>query len=528
VNGAFDLLIAGGRVCDGTGAPARRADVGVRGDRIAAIGDLAGAQASRTVDAAGRLVAPGFIDIHSHSDESVLLEPRLLSTLHQGVTTVVAGNCGSSSAPAIGLGADEVDRRLARHAMARTWTSFDEYLAAVERARPAINFCSLVGHGRLRQAVIGGARRAPSGGELSAMRALLASSLEEGAVGLASGLIYPPSSYADGEELTALGAVVARYGGLYASHVRNEGSRLVEAVEEGIAVGRRSGARVQLSHHKAAGRRNWGRVTMTLDIIARARDEGVDVAADQYPYTASSTGLAVVVPDWAHEGGTDALLERLRDPEMRRRIEADETETERSWEAIVIARARRHPDLVGRSIAEVAADRGLAPLAAACDLLLEEDGAVPIVIHSMCEEDVRTVLGAGFVCVGSDSSAVAVDGPLSEGQPHPRAYGCFPRVLGRYVRELGVLPAEEAIRKMTSLTATRLGLRARGEVREGWFADLVVFDPDRVADAATFERPHRYAVGIEAVIVNGAVTLERGRVSDGRHGRVLRRGRDLS
>ena len=524
----FDLVVAGGTVHDGTGAPPRRADVGIQADRIASIGDLAAASRTRALDATGRIVAPGFIDIHSHSDESVLVEPRLLSTLHQGVTTVVAGNCGSSTAPAIGLAADEVDRRLERFGIERTWTSFDEYLTEVERRGCAINFCSLLGHGRLRQSVIGGERRPPSSGELAAMRALLASSLEEGAIGLASGLIYPPSSYAQTPELVALAEVVSRYDGLYASHIRNEGARLVEAVQEGIAVGRRSGARVQLSHHKAAGRQNWGKVRTTLALIAAARDEGVDVAADQYPYTASSTGLGVVVPDWVHEGGTDALLARLRDPGVRQRIRDADTETERRWDAIVIARAHRQPALVGRTVAEIAAERGQEPLDVACDLLVEEEAAVAVVIHSMREDDVQLVMRAPFVSVGSDSSAVATDGPLAEGQPHPRAYGCFPRVLGRYVRELGVLGLEEAIRKMTALTASRLCLRERGEVREGWFADLVVFDPVAVADAATFERPHHYAIGIDAVVVNGSVALERGRVEERLHGRVLRRGRDLA
>ena len=412
--------------------------------------------------------------------------------------------------------------------MERTWTSFDEYASAIERGGAAINFCSFVGHGRLRQCVMGGDRRPPRQGELAAMRALLASSLDEGAIGLASGLIYPPSAYGDADELASLGEVVARYGGLYASHIRNEGTRLVEAVEEGIAVGRRSGVRVELSHHKAAGRKNWGKVARTLGMIAAASDEGVDVAADQYPYTASSTGLTVVIPDWVHEGGTDALLSRLRDPAVRARIRDAETETERRWDAIVIARTRRNPALVGRTVADIAAERGVEPLDAACDLLIAEDAAVPVVIHSMCEEDVQTVMRAPFVCVGSDSSALATTGPLSEGQPHPRAYGCFPRVLGRYVRELGVLELEDAVRKMTSLTASRLRLRERGEVREGWFADLVVFDPDRVRDAATFERPHQYAEGIDAVIVNGEIALERGRIAERLSGRVLRRGRDVT
>ena len=525
---AFDLLINGGQVCDGTGAPPRRADLGINGERIVAIGDLAGATAKQRIDAAGRVVAPGFIDIHSHSDESVLVEPRLLSTLHQGVTTVVAGNCGSSSAPAIGLAAEEVDRRLQRFVIERTWTSFDEYLSAIEGRGAAINFCSFVGHGRLRQCVMGGDRRAPAAGELAAMRALLASSLDEGAVGMATGLIYPPGSYAETDEIATLAAAVSSADGLYASHIRNEGTRLVEAVEEGLAIGARSGARVQLSHHKAAGRQNWGKVEKTLALIASAREGGVDVAADQYPYTASSTSLGVVVPDWVHEGGTDALVSRLRDPGVRQRIRDAETETERRWDAIVIARARRRPELVGQTIAAVAADRGIEPLEAACDLLVEEDAAVPVVIHSMCEADVEMVLRAPFVCIGSDSSAVAPEGPLSEGQPHPRAYGCFPRVLSRYVRELGVVSLEEAIRKMTSLTASRLRLRRRGALQEGWYADVVVFDPLTITDAATFDRPHQYAKGIAAVVVNGGIALDHGIVREPLHGRVLRRGRDLA
>ncbi|HYY54388.1 MAG TPA: amidohydrolase family protein, partial [Candidatus Dormibacteraeota bacterium] len=332
MSAAFEIVIAGGDVCDGTGAARRRADVGVRGDRVAAIGDLVGASAARRIDAAGRIVAPGFIDIHSHSDESVLIEPRLLSTLHQGVTTVIAGNCGSSSAPAIGLGADEVDRRLERYAGRRTWTSFDEYLDAVERSGTALNFCSFVGHARLRQAVVGGDRRPPSAGELSAMRALLASTLEEGAVGMASGLIYPPSAYAGTDELAALGEVVARYDGLYASHIRNESAKLLDAVAENLEIGRRSGVRVELSHHKASGQKNWGKVRESTALIERARGAGVDVTADQYPYTASSTGLAVTIPNWAHAGGSAKLCERLADPAVRARIRDEEVETGRAWE----------------------------------------------------------------------------------------------------------------------------------------------------------------------------------------------------
>ena len=523
----FELVVAGGRVCEGTGLPLFDADVGIREGRIAAIGDVGDVRAKRRIDARGRVVAPGFIDIHSHSDEAVLVNPRLESTLRQGVTTVVAGNCGSSSAPAVGLAAEEVERRLARFDAERTWTSFGEYLETIASRGTALNFCSLVGHGRLRQAVMGGEQRAPTSGELAAMKAVLATCLEEGAVGLATGLIYPPSAYADTDELVAVCEVVARLDALYASHIRNEGVRLFEAVEEGIAIGRRAGVRVELSHHKAAGQKNWGKVKRSLALVAEARARGIDVAADQYPYTASSTGLGVVIPDWVHSGGSAALVERLRDPDVRRRIALEPTETERRWEAIVVSRARRQPELEGRTVAAIAAERRLEPLVAACELLVEEDGYVGIVNHSMREEDVQEVMSAPFVCVGSDSSAAAPYGPLSGGKPHPRAYGTFPRVLGRYVRDLDVLTLEEAVRKMTSLTASRLKLRDRGRVAEGYWADLVVFDPLRVADAATFEDPHRYPLGIETVIVNGTVQLHEGEVEPELHGRVLRLGVDL-
>lgn len=519
---AFDLVVAGGRVCDGTGRPLFDADVGVRDGRIARLGDLSTARAARRVDARGRVVAPGFIDMHSHSDESVLVNPRLESALRQGVTTVVAGNCGGSSAPAVGLAAEELERDIARFDLERTWTSFGEYLDAIEKHGTAVNFCSLAGHGTLRHAVIGGERRPPTAGELAAMKAVLASCLEEGAIGLSTGLVYPPSSYAELDEVVALAEVAARYGGLYASHMRNEGDRLFEAVDEAIAVGRRSGARVEISHHKAAGQRNWGKVKRSLAMIAAAREEGLAVMADQYPYTASSTGLGVVIPGWAHEGGTGALVERLRDPAVRRRIRDEATETERRWDAIVMARARRNRELEGKSVAAIAAARGVDPLEAACDLLVAEEGKVAIVIHSMHEDDVQEVMRAPFVCVGSDSSAAAPYGPLSEGKPHPRAYGTFPRILGRYVRELEVLSLEEAVRKTTSLTASQVGLRDRGVVAEGCWADLVVFDPLTVADTATFQDPHRYPVGIDTVIVNGKVQLADGEVAPELYGRVLR------
>lgn len=522
-----DLLIRGGTVVDGTGAPGARADVAITDGRITEIGTIAGRRAMRMVDAREMVVAPGFIDIHSHSDESMFVNSALESALHQGVTLVVCGNCGGSSAPVHGLAAEEADRDLARLGVKRGWSHFYEYADAVERNGMSINVCSYVGHGTLRMCVMGAEARPPSEHELAEMRKLLARAMDEGAVGLASGLIYPPSAYGTTEELSALCEVVRAKGGLYASHIRDEGARLLEAVEENLEVGRRSGARVQLSHHKASGQKNWGKVRDSVALIEAARAAGLDVQADQYPYTASSTGLAVTIPNWVHEGGTAKLCDRLRDPAVRARIRGEETETGRAWDRIVIARARLRPEYSGRTVSALASEAGKDPLEWTCDTLVEHDGAVDIIHHSMSEEDVQFVMRQPWIAIGSDSRANAPYGPLSFGKPHPRSYGTFPRVLGHYARDERVLTLEDAVRKMTSLTARHLRLSDRGEIRTGAWADLVVFDPARVRDVATYDEPHRYPDGISYVVVNGAVAMDEGETTRERAGRFLRLGRDL-
>jgi len=522
-----DLVLRGGSVIDGTGTPARRADVAIRDGRIGAIGRDLGQNGARVIDVSERMIAPGFIDIHSHSDEAMFVNDALESALHMGVTLVVCGNCGGSSAPVSGLAEAELDRELARLDVKRTWSTFGEYAAAVDRVGPAINVCSFVGHGTLRSCVMGAEARAPTAAELAGMGALLAKSMDEGAIGLASGLIYPPSAFGTTDELATLCAVVREKGGLYASHIRNESTKLLDAVAENLEIGRRSRVRVELSHHKASGQRNWGKVKESTALIERARAEGVDVTADQYPYTASSTGLAVTIPNWVHEGGTAKMCERLRDPAVRERIRGEEVETGRAWDRIVIARARHHPEWAGKSVQQLASEAGRDPLEWSCDALIEHDGAVDIVHHSMSEDDVRFVMAKEWVCIGSDSRANAPYGPLSFGKPHPRSYGTFPRVLGRYARDERVLTLEDAVRKMTSATASRLRLRDRGVVRERAWADLVVFDPARVTDAATYDDPHRFPVGIDHVIVRGALALEAGETTRVRQGRFLRLGADL-
>jgi len=522
-----DLLIRGGTVIDGTGAPAYRGDIAVTNGRITDVGTFTGRRAMRMIDARGKVVAPGFIDIHSHSDESMLVNSAMESALHQGVTLVVCGNCGGSSAPVVGLAAEEADKEYARLGVKRSWTHFYEYAAAVERNGMSINICSYVGHGTLRMCVMGAESRAPTPDELAAMRALLARAMDEGAIGLASGLIYPPSAYGTTDELAALCDVVRARGGLYASHIRDEGAKLLDAVEENLAIARRSKARVQLSHHKASGQRNWGKVKESVEKIAAARAAGVDVQADQYPYTASSTGLAVTIPNWVHEGGSAKLTERLRDPAVRKRIRDEETETGRAWDRIVIARARHRPEYSGRSVADLAREAGKDPLEWTCDTLVEHEGAVDIIHHSMSEDDVRHVMTQPWIAIGSDSRANAPYGPLSFGKPHPRSYGTFPRVLGRYARDEKVLTLEDAVRKMTSLTAKHLRLRDRGTLAVGSWADLVVFDPTTVADLATYDDPHRYPSGIEHVVVNGLVAVDGGDTTAERAGRFLRLGDDL-
>jgi len=529
----FDLIIRNGTLLDGTGAPARRADVGISGDTIAAIGDLAHASAARVLDATACYVTPGFIDIHTHSDETIFLNPQMESKIHQGVTTEVTGNCGSSAAPVYGAARDDLLREMARYPdLVFDWYTLDEYLTRVEHTRLSTNYATCVGHGTLRACVMGHAMRAPTDDELKQMQQLLARALEEGAWGLSTGLIYPPSSYADSDELVALSRVAAEYGGLYTSHIRNEGDRLLEAVEEALTIGERARIRVQLAHHKAAGKRNWGKVNASLEKIAQARERGVLVCADQYPYIASSTGLGVVLPDWAHEGGWDKLSERLRDAATHQQI-ADAVRAARpgwenpavdsGWHNILIVGCASDRSLQGKTVWQIAEMWGKDPVETSLDLLLANQGAVQIVIFSMCEEDVKTVLRVPWVFVGSDSSARAPTGPLAESQCHPRAYGTFPRVLAKYVRDENVLTWEQAIAKMTSGPARMLGLARRGELRVGYFADVVVFDPQTIADTATFTAPHQFPRGIEYVLVNGVVTIERGAHTGARAGRVLRK-----
>jgi N-acyl-D-amino-acid deacylase len=527
----LDLKIEGATVIDGTGRAGNRTDVGVRGEHIAAVGDLSRESAGRVLTASGRVLAPGFIDMHSHSDWRLWGNRRAESKIRQGVTTEVVGNCGFSPAPTSTTFLEEM-RRFALYiptGMDFAWRSVGEYLRAFDRGGTALNVVQLVGHGTLRVAAMGFARRPPTAAELTAMQRMLGDAMEEGAWGLSTGLIYAPGSYATTEEIIEVARAAVRQRGFYASHIRGEGATLLEAVAEAIRIGREADLPVQISHVKASGRPNWGKVSDALALIDAARAEGQDVMGDVYPYTASSTSLRTLLPDWVLEGGVDEMLKRLEDAAVRGRIRR-EVETPGSgqglvdrvgWDNIVIAWCPTRKDAEGRRVAEIAAARGLDPLDAVFELLRDAQGVASVIMFQLDETDLRRALAHPHVMIGSDGSALAISGEMSAGKPHPRSYGTFPRVLGEYAREQRVLTLPEAVHKMTGMPARRLGLRDRGVIRVGARADLVVFDPKRVADRATFEDPHRYPVGIEHVLVNGSVVVKDGDHTGSLPGRVL-------
>lgn len=518
----FDFIIKDGQVIDGSGAPPVRADVGIKDGRIAAVGMLDG-EATETIDAAGLIVAPGFIDMHSHSDFALLVNPLAESKVRQGVTTEVIGNCGSSAAPVkeetLDLLKEQVD--LDSLEIEWDWLSMDDYLDRLKERGVALNVIPLIGHGTVRAAVMGFDDRVPTEAELAEMKNLIIQAMEDGARGLSTGLIYAPGCYARTEELIELSKVVAGYGGIYSSHIRGEGKTLIDAVTEAIRIGQEAGLAVQISHHKAAGQENWGKVTQSLELIDRARAAGLDISADQYPYIAASTGLSASLPPWMHVGGKVGLLERLRDPMVRRRLRQEMTVPTGHWENVKISYCKINKGYEGMSVQEVAALRGTDPHETVFDLLLAEEATVGIVSFAMTEADVRTVMQHRAVMIGSDGSALATYGILNRGKPHPRNYGTFPRVLGKYVREEKILSLEGAIRKMTALPAEKLGLKDRGMIAEKMWADITIFNRENVRDNATYIDPHRYPDGIEYVLVGGSVVIERGEHTGTLAGRVL-------
>ncbi|MQY82686.1 amidohydrolase family protein [archaeon] len=518
----MDLVIEGGRIVDGTGKASYTGDIAVSNGKIVEVGVIHGG-VERRIDAKGLVVAPGFIDSHSHSDLMLIAEPEAKQKIMQGITTEIVGQDGLGEAPIkekdienwrsylSGLNGDpEIDW---------SWRSLGEYLDAIEEAGPATNVASLVGHGNLRLSAMGMDDRPPTDSELEEMKALLRDSLRQGAYGLSTGMIYPPCVYAATEELTELCRVVSEEDGIFVIHMRNEGDALLESIGEVATIGANSGVKLHISHFKAAGKRNWGRSVQGLEAIKKAREVGLSITVDQYPYTAGSTFLSARLPSWMHEGGVNAMLDRLRDSATRGRAYAEMTE-DRSfamWGDTIVTSVKTEGNkhLEGRSLAEIAEMRGVDIVEALFELVLEERNAVGMVSFSMSEEDVRIIMGSPIQMFCTDGIVL--------GKPHPRAYGSFPRVLGRYVRE-GVLSLEEAVRKMTSLPAERFGLQGRGILKPGAHADITILNPETVIDTGTYEDPIRFPEGIEYVIVNGRVTVDSGAHTGERAGMVLRKG----
>ena len=524
-----DLILHGGLVVDGTGGPARPLDVAVAGGRIAGLGRALG-EARRVIDAAGLVVAPGFIDIHTHSDYSLPANPRAESKVRQGVTTEVVGNCGYSVAP-VPVGRVDVVREYL--AASGPWYAFRETTFAryvEEFPATAVNVALQVGHNTLRLLVAGLEPRPLRPDELAAMVRLLEEALDAGAIGLSSGLFAPPGAFAPPEEMATLGATLRRHGAAYAAHVRNEAGGVLDAVDEAIALGEAHGVHVQIGHLKVSGTENWGGAAALLERVDAARRRGVPVDADQYPYTTATNPLRNLLPTWLQEGGFGAMLARLADRDVRARVAAEVAARGcgafgrlPSWDAVRVAVTVAEPAHAGRTIAELGAELGLDGVETVCHLLRADRGATRVVFESMAEDDVRAILATPWVLVGSDGVALAPYGPTAGGAPHPRYYGTFPRLLGRYVRETRALPLEAAIWKMTGGNAAALGLVDRGLVREGLAADLTVFDPATIGERGTYTDPHRYPVGIHTVIVNGAVVVDAGEHTGALPGRLLRR-----
>jgi N-acyl-D-amino-acid deacylase len=529
----YDVVIRGGAVYDGSGSQPVTADVGIVRDSIAAVGDLSGARARITVDATGLAVAPGFINMLSWATESLLEDPNAQSDVRQGVTLEVFGE-GWSMGPLNEAMKREVVEQQGDIRFTVEWTTLGEYLEHLEHRGSAVNVASYVGATTVRIHELGYADRAPSPEELERMRELVRQAMREGALGVGSSLIYAPAFYARTPELVALAAAAREFGGGYISHMRSEGNRLTDAVRELIAVAREAGVRAEIYHLKAGGEANWPKMDSAIALVEAARAEGLPVTADMYTYPAGATGLDAAMPPWVQEGGLEAWVGRLRDPAIRRRLLREMTTPSDAWENLLLLagsadrvllvgfRQDSLKYLTGKSLAEVATARGTPPAETAMDLVVADHSRVGTVYFLMSEENIKKQIALPWVSFGSDAEAAAPEGVFLKSNPHPRAYGNFARLLGRYVRDERVIPLAEAIRRLTTLPAGNLRIRRRGALRPGYFADIVVFDPDSISDHATFEQPHQYATGVRHVFVNGTQVLRDGEHTGARPGRVVR------
>jgi N-acyl-D-amino-acid deacylase len=529
----LDLVLKNGRVVDGTGNPWFFGDVGVKDGVIVDIGRLS-QKSQQTVDVQGRVISPGFIDGHCHSDLMVLDNPRSEIKLQQGVTTEVLGNCGIAPAPFtrenLDLLRSYVEPVLGKTEREWSWETVGQYMDTLVRARPSENVATYVGHGTLRIAVMGFENKAASSNELERMKHLLEEGLQAGAIGLSLGLMYAPGNYTSREELEGLCSALPKYGGLLATHIRGEGNSLIPSIEEVIWIAERNDVPLQISHLKAAGRSNWGSITRAMELVEEARSRGLDVTCDVYPYTAGSTSLTTLLPPWALEGGISRTLEMLRDPDSRKRIREELRHEQEEWDNLVASTGwdnvyissvgkGSHATLEGKNVAEISESRSVDPVDCMMDLLLEQDGKVSIVFFHMANADVEQVLKW-------DKSLIASDSLHDQAQmPHPRLYGTYPRILAKYVRAEKLLTLEEAVRKMTSFPARRFKLDGRGLLAPGYAADIVVFDPATISERASYDEPKRFPEGISHILVNGRLVIESGVHRDERSGKVIG-GRD--
>ena len=529
----YDLIIRNGHVIDGTGSPWYGADVAVKDGRIAAIGRLGGAHAARIIDAHGMVVAPGFIDMLGQSELTLLVDARAPSKIFQGITTEITGE-GESVAPLNDLIIKDRQSTYDHLQVKVDWRTLQEYFARLERQRIGINFATYVGATSIREMVIGYANRAPSSAELHKMQELVEQAMREGAVGVSTALEYPPAPYAGTEELVALAQVAARFGGIYATHMRDEGDREMAALEETFRIGREAQIPIEIWHLKTSGRKNWGSMPQVIERIDKARAQGVDVAADTYAYTAWSNRMSAFTPPWANDGGKDKLVQRLKDPALRARMRKDMTTPNGDWDnewleikgpEDVLICAVSHKELLkyqGKRLNEIAAEWHEDGIDAIFDFLIKDEAATEVAVFGMDERDVTLGLRQPWVAIDNDSWATSPDGILGADHPHPRAYGTFPRILAKYVRKEGQLTLADAIRKFSALAAQRMHLADRGVIKQSMWADLVIFDPNAVQDVATYDNPNRFSEGMSYVLVNGVPVLEQGRMTGALPGKVLR------
>jgi N-acyl-D-amino-acid deacylase len=530
---SFDLLIINGHIIDGTGSPWYAGDVGIIAGRIAAIGNLAGVSCERIFDAHGKVVAPGFIDMLGQSELSILIEPSVPSKVFQGITTQITGE-GGSVAPLNDAMIKADHEEFAHFHVTPDWRTFSEYFQRLEKQGLGINFATYVGATQVRRMVLGEENRQPTAEQLEQMRGLVREAMREGAVGLSTSLQYPPAPYARTEELIALASEAARLGGIYATHMRSEGDGIIAALDETIRISREAKIPVEIWHLKVSGKQNWGRMPEVVAKINAARQQGVDLAADTYAYPAWGNGLSSYIPPWAHDGGDAKLFERLKDPATRARIRKDlltpSSEWDNEWyslpgpEAILIG-AVQNPKLLawqGKTIAELAQAQHKDPIDALFDLVIDDQAFTQVISFGMSEPDIVLALKQPWVSIDNDYEGTSPNGPLGKDHAHPRAYGTFPRILRKYVREEKLLTLEEAIRKFSALPAQRLRLTDRGVIKAGLWADLVVFDPETVRDRATFQEPNQLADGMEYVLVNGVPVIAQGKLTGALPGKVLR------